>query len=426
MPTARGSQGALHASGAVSAGGLGGRPCATLRSTSTLVQESQLLPVTDPATGVPDRGTGAETRTSGTRHPASAILIVLALGLVFRLIIAQQLPGSGFEVDLTSFRAWAANLAAQGPFGFYDRPFFHDYTPGYLYVLWMVGVVGHLLEPIGRVVALPSILGEDLIKLPPILADVALGWLVWSMSQELGGSRRAGLIGAALVVVNPITWFDSVVWGQVDAVGTVFLLLGMRELWRDRPERSAIFTVIAAVIKPQLGILVPIVAAVVIRRALLPRGGYGDEPPPADGGPAHVPMFDIERRTQGPIRIATTAIAGIVTAVALSAPFGLSIFGLLGQVATAAGGYPYLTVNAYNPWALLELGGDGIAGDGPGVCDVAVARAPRPDVACEPAFMFGPIPAVVVGTVLLLVAIAAITFAVARRPDRRTILVGVA
>src|SRR3954467_411411 len=298
MPTARGSQGALHASGAVSAGGLGGRPCATLRSTSTLVQESQLLPVTDPATGVPDRGTGAETRTSGTRHPASAILIVLALGLAFRLIIAQQLPGSGFDVDLTSFRAWAANLAAQGPFGFYDRPFFHDYTPGYLYVLWIVGIVGHLLEPIGRVVALPSVLGEDLIKLPPILADLALGWLVWSMSQELGGSRRAGLIGAALGVVNPITWFDSVVWGQVDAVGTVFLLLGMRELWRDRPERSAIFTVIAAVIKPQLGILVPIVAAVVIRRALLPRGGYGDEPPPADGGPAHVPMFDIERRTR--------------------------------------------------------------------------------------------------------------------------------
>jgi len=368
---------------------------------------------------VPDRGTGAATRTSGT-HAAGAILIVLALGLAFRLIIAQRLPGSGFQVDLTSFRAWAANLAAQGPLGFYGRPFFHDYTPGYLYVLWLVGLAGHVLEPIGRVMALPSILGLDLIKLPPILADLVLGWLVWSMTQELGGSRRAALLGAAILVVNPVTWFDSVVWGQVDAVGTVFLLLGMRELWRDRPERSAIFTVIAAVIKPQLGILVPIVAAVVIRRALFPRGGYGDESAPA------FPMLDVERHIRGPIRIATTAIAGVVTAIVLSAPFGLSIFGLIGQVANAAGGYPYLTVNAYNPWALLQLGGDGIAANGQWVCDVVVPPATRPTVACSPALMFGPVPAVVVGTVLLVVAVVTISLVVARRPDRRTILVGVA
>ena len=71
-------------------------------------------------------------------------------------------------------------------------------------------------------------------------------------------------------MVNPIFWFDSVVWGQVDSVGVVFLLLGLRALWRDQPERAAIFTVIAAIVKPQLGILIPLVAVVTIRRALWP------------------------------------------------------------------------------------------------------------------------------------------------------------
>ena len=71
-------------------------------------------------------------------------------------------------------------------------------------------------------------------------------------------------------MVNPIFWFDSVVWGQVDSVGVVFLMLGLRALWRDRPERAAIFAVIAAIMKPQLGILIPIVAVVTIRRALRP------------------------------------------------------------------------------------------------------------------------------------------------------------
>ncbi len=360
------------------------------------------------------------------RDAASAIVIVLALGLALRLIIAQQLPGSGFEVDLVAFRAWARNLATEGPFGFYGRPFFHDYTPGYLYVLWLVGLVGQWLEPIGRVVALPSLLGQDLIKVPPILSDLALAWLVWSMTQELGGSRRAALIGAALVVLNPITWFDSVVWGQADSFGVIFLLLGVRELWRDRPERSAIFTVVAAVIKPQLGILVPIVAAVVIRRALFPRGGFGAEGVPGTPRAAgRGSMLDIERRVRGPVRIGTTLIAGLVAAVALSAPFGLSIVGLVQQVMSAAGGYPYLTVNAYNPWALFELDGSGIAATGAWVCDVVTAgSATAPP--CAPAFMFGPIPAVAVGTALLLLAIGAVSLAVARRPDRRTILVGVA
>src|SRR6185369_145960 len=99
---------------------------------------------------------------------------------------------------------------------------------------------------------------------------------------ELGGRERLALLGAAVVVVNPVFWFDSVVWGQVDSVGVVFLLLGLRELWRDHPERSAIYAVVAALIKPQLGILIPILALVTIRRALWPVQKTNDAPDVAD------------------------------------------------------------------------------------------------------------------------------------------------
>ena len=221
--------------------------------------------------GGPSRDADAPTRTTWTRDDAGAILILLALGLAFRVIIAYVNPGSGFKVDLASFHAWSADLAKNGFGGWYTRPFFHDYTPGYLYVLYVVGVVGKAL-------------GQDLIKVPAILADVGLGWLVWSMARELGAGRRAALVGAALVVFNPVSWFDSVLWGQVDSFGVLFLLLGLRELWRDRPERAAILAVIAALIKPQLAILVPILAVVTIRRALWPP--ERQEPDPARGAPA--------------------------------------------------------------------------------------------------------------------------------------------
>ena len=98
------------------------------------------------------------------------VLIALALGLAIRLSLLYLLPGSGFGPDLSSFRYWANDLATHGLNGFYQRDFFHDYTPGYLYVLWLVGTVGKALGGIG-----------DLIKVPPVIADVGIAYLTWSM-----------------------------------------------------------------------------------------------------------------------------------------------------------------------------------------------------------------------------------------------------
>ena len=138
------------------------------------------------------------------------------------------------------------------------------------------------------------------------------------MALDLGVPRRRAPIAVA-VVINPITWFDSVIWGQVDSFGTVFLLLAIRELWKGAAERAAILAVVAGLIKPQLAILVPIVALVVIRRALWPAGGFGDEgaaaPRARAGSGGHT----------GAVRILTTGAAGFVTAVAMSPPFGLAV-----------------------------------------------------------------------------------------------------
>lgn len=373
--------------------------------------QEPICPVTGAASGGSERGTGAPTPSTGTQGAFGAVLIVLALGFTLRLIIAYLIPGSGFESDLGSFQAWAANLAAEGPFGFYERPFFHDYTPGYLYVLWLVGIVGGAIGGIG-----------DLIKVPPILADLGIGYLVWSMVRELGGRERAALIAAAVAVLNPISWFDSVVWGQVDSFGVVFLLLALRSLWRDQPERAAIFTVVAAIIKPQLGILVPLVAVVTIRRALWPTA-------PADPGATW------EQRTGRPVRILSTAAAGYLTALAICLPFGLSVLepmatapfirsGLIEQIVLAGGGYPYLTVNAYNIWAIVpgDLG-HSLATAGLWICDAVIPEADRCGSGTA---IFGVVPAVVVGAGALVASIGAVLVVAARRPDRLTLLVALA
>ncbi len=337
--------------------------------------------------GASDRGPSVTWRSLGA---ARGLLAILAIGLAFRLIIAYVLlPGSGFGVDRASFIGWASDLAARGPSGFYARASFIDYTPGYLYILWLLGVVGSWLGGLG-----------DLIKLPAILADVAVGYLVHQLVVELGGSRRAALLGALLFVVNPVTWFDSAVWAQVDSVGLVFLLLGLRELWRDHPERAAILATVAAVIKPQLGILIPILIAVLVKRY------------------AFDPLRSRQPFNRGPIRIVSSGLLALATAAVLCAPFGLSVIDLLVQVGKTAGGYPYITVNAYNPWALVELAGNGLAKSGVWLPDIATTTAQG-----TPVTVLG-VPAVLVGTALLLSLIGLVGVIVGWRDDRRTILVG--
>ena len=199
------------------------------------------------------------------------------------------------------------------------------------------------------------------------------------------------------------------IWGQVDSFGTVFLLLGMRELWRGRAERAAVLAVVAALIKPQLAILVPIVAVVVDPAGPVARpAAIGDE-----GAPRRRGLSAASGATAAAIRILTTAAAGFLTAVvavgAVRADGRLGLgdgpfleSSLLRLVFSTAATYPYLTVNAYNPWALFPVErqehGRGTA--------LWIRDVPGPGRATWGAI--GPIPAVVVGAALLLVAVAVV------------------
>ena len=244
-----------------------------------------------------------------------------------------------------------------------------------------------------------------------------------------------------MAVLNPISWFDSVVWGQVDAFGVVFLLLALRSLWRDQPERAAIFTVDRRDHQAAAGDPRPArrgghdPAGVVAhptgrRRCWLtrPRRGSG-----AAGLLDRIRAW--ERRTGSPLRILTTGLAGYLTAVIICLPFGLSVIefsaqapfihsGLVDQIIVAGGGYPYLTVNAYNAWAVVPGDtGASLANAGLWVCDAIQDPIER----CGSGIaVFGAVPAVLVGAVLLVATIVGVLWVAARRPDRLTLLVALA
>jgi 4-amino-4-deoxy-L-arabinose transferase-like glycosyltransferase len=359
-----------------------------------------------------DRSSAALSRSSRAGTAAPALLLLLLLGLMLRLTIAYLfLPGSGFSSDIGTFAAWAIKLGNDGPGDFYATVGFADYPPGYLYVLWLIGGLGNLLSPTagGNVTS-------ALIKLPAMLADIGVafvlfhlvrGW-VRSMVSVEGSARadRLGLIAAGIYLFNPVTWYDSAIWGQTDAVGALVILLGLAALIRGNSEGAFGLAVLSALVKPQFGIVLGSLVVIVLLKRHLFAPGSGPQNRPLVPGFLRS-WFEEER---GPWRLLSSLTVGMIIVLALITPFGLDLRGLIELLGKAAGGYEYLTVNAYNLWALVGSGGR------PGL---AFGGGWSPDTVP----LFGPLPGIFVGAVLLIGGFVIGWLRAAWRDDRRSLLI---
>ncbi len=348
------------------------------------------------------RSPGEPSRPLSVLALGPAIAVLLLAGLVLRAVIAYVLfPGSGFESDLASYASWADSMATYGPGGFYANAGFSDYPPAYLYVLWLVGTLS------GAAVS-----SAELIKLPPILLDIAVGYLVYRLVRgwTWPGARgeTLALAAAALYVFNPVSLYDSALWGQSDAAGALVILLGLAALIRGNSEGAAAMAATAALVKPQFGVvLIPIVAAVLIKRHLLQAGS----------GPRNEPWAPRRLRAwlgshQGPIRLLTAFVAAWAAFFVIALPFGMGPLEYLDRMFGTAGGYGYLSVNAFNLWALLGVAGEPSLADGLHWTDDTVA-------------LVGPIPGLAIGAALLAAGYAWGVVRGAVRDDRWTLIVAV-
>ncbi|MDP9269450.1 MAG: hypothetical protein M3P14_00470 [Chloroflexota bacterium] len=297
-----------------------------------------------PMTHDPAPGRGA--RPSERSLPVEAGILLLAIivaGLLLRAFIAGiWLPKSGFATDVGDFTSWAIRLAQVGPGAFYVPGLFSDYPPGYLYVLWGLGTIGHMLQPM---------VGVDptgaLVKIPAIFADAGIAALLFLISRRFLGrwvgdvaGERIGIVAATVYLFNPGVIFDSAVWGQVDSVGMLAVLAAVYLLARGWTEAAAVTALLAMLLKFQFGFMIPIVVLVGLKRHLFGRSSDPDQD-----------------RQPDLLRVLTSLAAGLGTLVLLILPFGLSVWApspsapsLWGKFLQAANTYQGLAINAFNMW----------------------------------------------------------------------------
>jgi dolichyl-phosphate-mannose--protein O-mannosyl transferase/Gpi18-like mannosyltransferase len=176
--------------------------------------------------------------------------VLLILVMLFLVKTMALLQFSGFGTDVGSYEAWALQIASQGPSHTYQAGYFLDYPPGYLYALWMAGVISNAIGASGDTLRI-------IVESPALIADFFMCFVVFAYLRRTEHSNLA-LIAMLMVALNPALLFDTVVWGQSDSVLTLVMWLAVVATLAGEYEISWALAAVAVLIKPQGLMIVPV------------------------------------------------------------------------------------------------------------------------------------------------------------------------
>lgn len=301
-----------------------------------------------------------------------ALGIGLGLAVIVRLAL---LPSSGLAGDLLLFESWAGFIATNGLSRAYELPL--SFPPVLPWIWAALGVLDSGLRTTSP--GHPAL--NVLMKLPATLADFGLAAIVWWWLSRRGEAGPAwAAAGAVAVLLAPVVIYDSALWGQFEAIYVLPALLATVLAARGRNDAAAVFAAIALMTKPQaLPLMVPLAAW------FLATSGW-----------------------RGVLR---AAVVGGVVIVVLWLPFvpsgGVAAY-LAGLQRYADVTFSVLSLRAWNPWWLVQLG--------IGSRDFIVDTNP----------ILGPITFRVIGTTLAVLGLLLVAVRIVRRPTAEGLAWGMA
>src|SRR5208282_3180505 len=176
-----------------------------------------------------------------------AMFILVVLYLVKTLAL---LGFSGFGTDVGSYQAWALQIADMGPAHTYQQGYFLDYPPGYLYALWIAGIISRAIGAGGDTLRV-------IVESPALIADFFMCFVVFAYVRRTE-HRHLALIAMLMVALNPALLFDTVIWGQSDSVLTLVMWLAVVATLAGEYEISWALAALSVLIKPQGLMVVPV------------------------------------------------------------------------------------------------------------------------------------------------------------------------
>ena len=274
------------------------------------------------------------------------------------------------------FLTWARASGGWRPWAIYLTDFRTDcdYPPVVPYLLTVV-------ERVRRIVGAGEVSGASvlLVKAPNLLAAVAHAPLCALGLRRVYGRAPARRV-ALLLALSPALFVNAALWGQFDALLSLFVLAAAIALLHDRPGWAG-----AAL---GAGLATKLLAVVAVPLAL---------------------VWTWKR--SGVRGVVTFGVAAAAVMGALWLPYAIA--GAGAPVAAAYGGavdyYPFRTVEAYNGWYLLDR------------FDIFVRGIAARDARLDTSAVFGPVTFRHLGLAALAAYTAALAALLWRRPSRTTL-----
>ena len=161
----------------------------------------------------------------------------------------------GHSSDMSLFSAWSYVGAEGGLSEFYGamgKEYYVDYPPIYLYVLTVVGKVSALFN-----ISYGSNVHVAVIKFIPILADTVTSLLVFKKSREEFSDRQSALL-ALLVLLNPAYILNSSIWGQIDGLYSLIIIWLLFSVYKKKYFEAVLSFSVGILTKPQMIIFLPL------------------------------------------------------------------------------------------------------------------------------------------------------------------------
>lgn len=252
----------------------------------------------------------------------STFWMILGFAFLLRLILATT--SRGFDNDVACFSGWALRAFRGGFANFYSPDTFTDYPPGYIYVLYIIGALLDKFQ-----IDAFSGLGMLLLRMPSLLCDLFAGALLYIIGEK-HLNRQSGLLFFVAYLFNPAVILNSVVWGQVDSILALIVIALCILLLEGKIVPAGFVFVAGLLFKPQMLIFAPLLLYGIYEYEILKFSNWKKFFKDLSGG--------------------LLAIACLFLGMM---PFGIS--NVIPQYTDTLSSYPYVSVNAYNLWAMLGL-----------------------------------------------------------------------
>lgn len=198
-------------------------------------------------------------------HSQSYLLPLLVAGFTLCFFMAMA---PSFSYDTRLFLSWTAKIHTYGPFNIYQHVPDLDYLPLLVYILW---VYGWLLTPFGlatnllvfklvmSVLGLAIVAGLYLMRRRPAITNQVEAFALPKQTNQM----------LILATFSVALLFNPAVWGQVDSLLGLLLIIAFWLLYRNKLLLAGLELGMLLIFKPQAWFVLPLLGIL-----LLKRGGW--------------------------------------------------------------------------------------------------------------------------------------------------------